>query len=645
MLRPQARFSSGRRVWRTRTLREAGLILFASATLLAATSTVASCVGDCNGDQHVAADELVTGVNIALDATSLNDCSSFDSDDNARVTVDELVTAVDNALTGCPATPTAGASATETPAPPPPTLSPTTVVPSPAITSITPNTANAGATISGFQVTGENLDGATFSFLPATAGISVDSVSINVGGTSATMNVNLPAGVVGDFVLVATAAQGQSDPAPSPANTLHVTIPPILIGGPPVTVSTQSAGQTAELAFTAEAGQAVSVTATDSTYSDCVDMSLLNPNGHTLATTTFCGTNAGLIDETILPESGTYVIVIDPQGTLTGSASITLYDATAATGTIDIGGPPALVITAPGQNAKLTFSGTASQAVSVTATNSSYPGCVDLSLLKPDDTVLSTAFFCNATTGLIEATTLPESGAYTVVIDPRGPLVGTAQITLYDATELKRAIAVDGPAIPVTTVPGQKAALTFSATMGQSISVTTSNSSYPGCVDLLLLRPDDSVLATTFYCGANAGLIEGTVLPESGTYTIVIDPRGPLAGGVQVTLYDTTEVTATIVIGGPAVTVSTVPGQNAALTFSGTAGQTVSVTTANSSYPGCVDLSLLNPHDSVLATTSFCGTDSGMIAGTVLPESGTYTIVVDPQETLAGSVQVSVAGS
>jgi hypothetical protein len=68
------------------------------------TSVAAACVGDCNGNQSVTVDELVTGVNIALGSTPVTACPAFDTNLDTRVTVDELVTAVNNALQGCQVT-------------------------------------------------------------------------------------------------------------------------------------------------------------------------------------------------------------------------------------------------------------------------------------------------------------------------------------------------------------------------------------------------------------------------------------------------------------------------------------------------------------------------------------------------------------
>ncbi len=65
------------------------------------TTFAAACTGDCNSDGTVSVDELVTGVDIALGNTPLEQCSSLDADGGGVVTVDELVRAVNNALTGC----------------------------------------------------------------------------------------------------------------------------------------------------------------------------------------------------------------------------------------------------------------------------------------------------------------------------------------------------------------------------------------------------------------------------------------------------------------------------------------------------------------------------------------------------------------
>ena len=99
-----------------------------------------------------------------------------------------------------------------------------TVLQNPVITSVSPTSALQGGTVSSFQVTGVNLTGATFSFVPAfvPAAIAVSNVSVGSGGTSATMTLTLASNAVGSFTLVATTAAGSSSPVASSSNTITV---------------------------------------------------------------------------------------------------------------------------------------------------------------------------------------------------------------------------------------------------------------------------------------------------------------------------------------------------------------------------------------------------------------------------------------
>jgi len=78
--------------------------------------TVPKCVGDCDNSGSVTIDEIVTGVNIALDSLSLNHCPRFDCNRSGRVTVDCIIAAVNAALNGCGPEPTFPTSTT-TPTP------------------------------------------------------------------------------------------------------------------------------------------------------------------------------------------------------------------------------------------------------------------------------------------------------------------------------------------------------------------------------------------------------------------------------------------------------------------------------------------------------------------------------------------------
>lgn len=78
-------------------------VTIAVATILMAVVAhwaAASCVGDCNSDGRVAVNELVTGVEMALNGGDV--CPAMECNDTGLgIILDCLVVAVNNALTGC----------------------------------------------------------------------------------------------------------------------------------------------------------------------------------------------------------------------------------------------------------------------------------------------------------------------------------------------------------------------------------------------------------------------------------------------------------------------------------------------------------------------------------------------------------------
>src|SRR5207245_1093680 len=136
------------------------------------------------------------------------------------------------------------------------------------------------------------------------------------------------------------------------------------------------------------------------------------------------------LDVLTLPVTGTYTVLVDPYSSNTGSATVTLYDVPAdVSGTIVPGGSSVSVaLNTPGQNARLTFSGTAGQRESANATNNTIAG-VTLAVLKPDNTMLGSTFF-SSSTGFLDVLTLPTTGTYTLVVDPSSTNTGSGTVTL-----------------------------------------------------------------------------------------------------------------------------------------------------------------------------------------------------------------------
>jgi hypothetical protein len=133
----------------------------------------------------------------------------------------------------------------------------------------------------------------------------------------------------------------------------------------------------------------------------------------------------------------------------------------------------------------------------------------------------------------------------------------------------------------------------------------------------------------------------------SGTYQIFIDPQSNLTGSATVTLYDVPpDVTGSVTVGGAATAVSLgVPGQNARLTFSGTASQHVTLkltgVSIGNSCCSSAKVSVLNPSGTALLSPTYFGTSGKTIALT-LGSTGTYTIVLDPQDSATGNVSAAL---
>jgi hypothetical protein len=402
----------------------------------------------------------------------------------------------------------------------------------------------------------------------------------------------------------------------------------IAIGGPPVSVTTTTPGQNALITFNAAAGQRVSLSANSSSIASWV-VSLIKPDGLTLASMP-----GVFIDNTALPTTGAYTILVNPAAESAGTTTLTLYDVADVTGSLTIGAPPvSTTIIYPGQRSKLTFSGSAGQRVSLLGSNNT-TGEGTLSIQNPDGTTLTSIGGLIGGSPFLDTKTLAATGTYTVVVDPINTQVGSISIRLYDVVDLTGTITPGGPPVTVTTtIPGQNASLTFSGSAGQRISLSQTNVFFWGTT---IIKPDGTTLVSS-----SSVYIDLQTLPTTGTYTLKIDPSDALTGSRTLTLYDVPpDITGTVTIGGAAVGVTTtVPGQNGLLTFAGTAGQVITVHLTNNAI-GIITLKLLKPDGSQLSSSYNSGNFN--LSNQTLPTSGTYSIVIDPLAGNIGSLSISV---
>lgn len=74
------------------------LVVGCVAMLWSSAGSAQSCPGDCNGDQTVAINELITCVNIALGSSDVSTCPSCDVNGDGTVAINELIASVNAAL-------------------------------------------------------------------------------------------------------------------------------------------------------------------------------------------------------------------------------------------------------------------------------------------------------------------------------------------------------------------------------------------------------------------------------------------------------------------------------------------------------------------------------------------------------------------
>ena len=221
----------------------------------------------------------------------------------------------------------------------------------------------------------------------------------------------------------------------------------------------------------------------------------------------------------------------------------------------------------------MTFTGTAGQRVSLTASLVSIPSSTCGSSGR---TACRITQFTTGTSGhFMSPVTLPQNGTYIVHIDPQGS--GTGHMSLDPEVvpgDPVYPILANGVTVGGTNGgAGQNVLLTFTGSANQKISLVVSNSTM-GSANVSILKPDGSTLVSNFSIASGGGYVDTTTLPGNGTYTIKADPSGTNVDSADMRLYTVPAVvTGTMTPNGPTANIATTaPGQTAKLTFTGSAG-------------------------------------------------------------------------
>jgi large repetitive protein len=299
----------------------------------------------------------------------------------------------------------------------------------------------------------------------------------------------------------------------------------------PTNVSEPTANRITLFAFDGMQGHRASINVTGVTAS--TNVYLYDAFANVLQSALISG-SSGLLEVSPLRSTATYSVVFDPQTTSATSATLTLYDVPAeAAGSIAYATATPVSTTVPGQNVRLTFTGTQGHRLSVDQVGFNCFTSTTSILDPAGGTVAST---CGGT--FLDVTApLSTSGTYTLLIDPKDATTGSTTVTLYDVpADATGVLTINAAAVPVSLqTPGQNGSFTFSGTSGQQATVRVTNNTVAGallCVAVSLWN-GSTQLTSNSSCASSFNLTTQT-LPATTTYTVRIDPRENSAGSLDV---------------------------------------------------------------------------------------------------------------
>ncbi|GAB4053330.1 hypothetical protein GCM10028775_38370 [Catellatospora paridis] len=312
------------------------------------------------------------------------------------------------------------------------------------------------------------------------------------------------------------------------------------LGGQTWTVRLDAPGAVAKVEFPGTKGQKVFVDVPATTLpNQCGGLDLLGPDGKQVANGCIIN-GAGYIDGTVLPETGTYSIAVDPSSDATGEARLRLLTVEDQQEAIRLDGPELTArLPKPGTVARFTFAATAGQKVFVDVPSTNLPNqCGGLGLLGPDGKQVANGCVINGD-GYIDGFTLPDTGNYTVVVDPQEKGVGEAKVRVSLAVDQRVALPAGGDGVTARIErPGAVSVLTFTGRAGQRVFIEVPSTDLPNqCGGLELRGPGGAVVESGCVINGKGGLREeGVELPSTGTYQLIVDPSERAAGTAQVRL-------------------------------------------------------------------------------------------------------------
>jgi RHS repeat-associated protein len=302
-------------------------------------------------------------------------------------------------------------------------------------------------------------------------------------------------------------------------------------------------------------------------------------------------------------------------------------------GAIDIGASTTISLGTPGERGARSFVAAAGQKVTLTISDNTIPE-VSVTLRSPAGTSVGGGRVTSPT-WFFDTMTLPDAGTYILEIDPGAQGTGSMKIQLSEVPPNSGSTVVGAPTTVTLKTPGENAARAFPGKAGQRTTLTISENTIPKA-RIAVRAPNGQTIAGGTV-GSASHLFETFTLPADGTYTVEVDPEGQGTGGLTFLLSEVPPNEGTTGVGVSSTVSITVAGENAQRSFTGTAGQLLTLKVSGNTIDG-VWVVVRDPSGRTVGGGAVGSQPTAFFDTFQLPVDGNYTVVVDPSGEATGKL-------
>lgn len=422
----------------------------------------------------------------------------------------------------------------------------------------------------------------------------------------------------------------------------------------PLALTLKYPGQIGAMSFTANTGQTLAIdlsSISTTPVNSILELDVYDPNGKLIYNTGGIGASFGVNMPNLA--AGTYTAWVLPEYATPAIMDVTLIPG--AAGTLTANGTTASFTTnVPGESYYLTFSANTGESLGLGITNlvfspASSNDAPYVSVVSPSGSweIEQSCNPASISPGCsMSLNNLPESGTYSIYIDPTLGFANQQATISFDATlsadipGVATLLALNTPLALNLQYPGQEGVMSFQATAGQSLLLDATG---------IVTNPVNQSVALNVYgpngfpqneiasnLSSTGGV--GVYLPNltAGTYTVLIDPSYATPSNMAVSLAASSG--ATVTTDGAAYHFATgQPGQTVQFSFSGVSGQYLGVGITGLGYSSLSTLPasvVIDNPDGTQLTSGSCIPASAApgceLSLENLPQSGIYTATVTP---------------